>query len=450
MNFNNIFTPKKIKEKLNSLESENIQLIQKNEDLEKKNKIKLSLFQLKPIELEKIISEKKLAFNKENKKLENLTLEVNALDNRKKTLEENIKNLKSQIISIDEKINMESYGLYEARYSFTSSTKYKEKLNEIRKKQKEMIKNDSAAYIIEPMLLNNSKAKGRSMQRKNIKQLLRSFNIECEASINKITAVNIERIETRIRKSFNMLNKLNDPNRVKLSDEYLNRKFDELHIAFEYEQKKEEEKEVLREQREQEREEKKLQQEIAKKRKQITKDHQHFEQIQDELNKKINETTDSLEIKQLKDELEKIKKELKTLASKKLDLDYREGHATAGYVYIISNIGSFGKNIFKIGVTRRLDPIERVNELGSASVPFKFDVHALIFSENAYKLETELHERFDKNRINKVNKRKEYFDITLDEIKEVLSKYPSLTFDFHEIPEAIEYRDTQKLINKII
>ena len=83
-------------------------------------------------------------------------------------------------------------------------------------------------------------------------------------------------------------------------------------------------------------------------------------------------------------------------------------------------------------------------------MPFKFDVHALIFSENAYKLETELHERFDKNRINKVNKRKEYFDITLDEIKEVLSKYPSLTFDFHEIPEAIEYRDTQKLINKII
>ena len=122
-------------------------------------------------------------------------------------------------------------------------------------------------------------------------------------------------------------------------------------------------------------------------------------------------------------------------------MDYREENATAGYVYIISNVGSFGKNVFKIGVTRRLDPW-MINELGSASVPFKFDVHALIFSENAYQLESELHQRFSQKRVNMVNNRKEYFHISINEIEDELKKYSNLTVDFKEAPEAEEYRES--------
>ncbi|CAJ1187175.1 hypothetical protein CPR19081_DFPECDIO_01045 [Companilactobacillus paralimentarius] len=126
-------------------------------------------------------------------------------------------------------------------------------------------------------------------------------------------------------------------------------------------------------------------------------------------------------------------------------MDYRQENATAGYVYIISNIGSFGPDVVKIGVTRRLDPQERIDELGSASVPFKFDVHAFIFSYDAYSLEAELHQRFNDKRINKVNNRKEYFHVSIDEIEKVLEEYKDLTVDFNEIPEAVEYNQSLAL-----
>lgn len=140
--------------------------------------------------------------------------------------------------------------------------------------------------------------------------------------------------------------------------------------------------------------------------------------------------------------MQQLQAKLATIQEKKEKLENRAANPTAGYVYIISNVGSFGKDIYKIGVTRRLDPMDRINELGSASVPFKFDVHALIFSDQAYQLEAELHNYFDKQRINKVNRRKEYFNITINEIKKVLKEHKDLTFDFHEVPEASEYRDS--------
>ncbi|WP_225423586.1 GIY-YIG nuclease family protein [Levilactobacillus suantsaii] len=149
----------------------------------------------------------------------------------------------------------------------------------------------------------------------------------------------------------------------------------------------------------------------------------------------------------MKDEIAKLQEELSKYHEQEDEVDYREQHATAGYVYIISNIGSFGKNVFKIGVTRRLEPMDRINELSSASVPFKFDVHALIFSEDAYKLEAELHNRFTNRRINKVNNRKEYFSISIEDVENELKKYKNVTVDFKERPEADEYRETLALEN---
>lgn len=131
------------------------------------------------------------------------------------------------------------------------------------------------------------------------------------------------------------------------------------------------------------------------------------------------------------------------------DIDYREANKRAGYVYIISNIGSFGENIYKIGMTRRLDPMERVDELGDASVPFKFDVHAMIFSDDAPALETALHHAFEKKKVNMINGRREFFNVTLEEIEDVVKANYDKTVEFIKIPQAEQYRESQKIIEQL-
>ena len=139
--------------------------------------------------------------------------------------------------------------------------------------------------------------------------------------------------------------------------------------------------------------------------------------------------------------LERIDQEIK-------DIDYREANQKAGYVYIISNIGSFGEGIYKIGMTRRLDPQDRVDELGDASVPFKFDVHAMVFSDDAPALEAALHRAFDSRKVNMVNNRKEFFRVTLNEIEDVVKKNYDKTVEFTRLPQAEQYRETQMIQKK--
>ena len=127
------------------------------------------------------------------------------------------------------------------------------------------------------------------------------------------------------------------------------------------------------------------------------------------------------------------------------DIDYRQANMKAGYVYVISNIGSFSENIYKIGMTRRLNPQERIDELGDASVPFNFDVHAMIFSDDAPALETALHHAFENRKLNMVNSRREFFHVTLDEIKEVIKSNFDKTVEFIDIPDAEQYRVSKKM-----
>lgn len=444
---------KKKEEELQTLNNKQENIQQKIDKLEQKRQEKLKESEHEASEIQNKIDQ--LTANlKLGKNIKDLQPILTNLEESIKAKHEEIDKLKEQVASYDDQINMESYGLYTPHYSFENSLVYEEKLKEIRQHQKDLIKNDEAGTIFRPMTLDGSSSRGRSMQRKNIKQLVRSFNVECEAAINKATYSNMPRIKKRIQRSFDQLNKLNTPNGVELSVEYLQLKLDELYLAFEYDAKREEEKEKLREEREKERENKKAQAEIARKRKAVEKERakqaKHFEQAQLLLKEKMASVNkDDQKYKSLQEEVNKLKAQLEDLDKQSASLDYRENHSTAGYVYIISNIGSFGKNVFKIGVTRRLEPLDRIRELSSASVPFKFDVHALIFSDNAYKLETNLHKYFDNQRVNKVNERKEFFDITIDQIKDALNKYYNRTFDFHEIPEAEEYRKSLEIAKKL-
>lgn len=442
MPISDLFKGSEYRKKIAELTDQNQQL---RDQAEEARKTTLTLQQLKPLELAKMIADKETEIKLAAKKV---TAQKEKLAKINHDIGLEIKRLnatRSKLSDTEDEIMFESYGLYKPRYDFANSSAFKAQLEQTRANQKSMIRDGTAAVIDRPMLLDNSKAKGRSMQKKNIKQLLRAFNGECEAAINKVTKSNIETIEKRISRSYEQLNRLNEPNGVSITPTYFDAKIDEAHIALEYELKKEDEREQLREQREREREEKKLQQEIERERKKYEKDETHFLKVKKDVQEKIDNSDDQNEVDSLKAELVELQQQLDELKEKKEKLTNRAENPTAGYVYIISNIGSFGPNVFKIGVTRRLDPMERINELGSASVPFKFDVHALIFSDDAFKLETELHKHFAKQRINQVNSRKEYFNITIDEIKQVLEKYRTLTFDFHEVPEAEEFRESKKI-----
>jgi hypothetical protein len=148
----------------------------------------------------------------------------------------------------------------------------------------------------------------------------------------------------------------------------------------------------------------------------------------------------------LNKEIEDLHAKLKVLEAKKQSINLRETNAMAGYVYIISNIGAFGEGVVKIGVTRRLEPLERIKELGDASVPFIFDVHALVFSDQAFQLEHALHKRFEKQRVNKINQRKEFFHVPIDELQRAVTEEFKGSVNFELTPEARDYRESLRLI----
>ncbi|VTX51080.1 Uncharacterised protein [Granulicatella adiacens] len=356
-----------------------------------------------------------------------------------------ISNKRKELIDVEDEIEIQECAIYEPRYDFATSLQYKEELDEVRQYQKNMIKDKSAVIYSENWTVDGSLAKGKKMTNGNIKVILRCFNSECEAAINKIKYNNIHTIEKRIQTSFNILNQAFKTAKVAITDDYLDLKFDELYLGYEFEKKKAEEKEALREQREKEREEKALQKEVENKKKKINKEITHLQKLVEELNLRLAETKDENEKNDILAQLTAANQNIKDYTDEEKELDYRLENLGAGYVYIISNIGAFGKDIFKIGVTRRLDPLERINELSSASVPFKFDVHALIFSYNAYQLETELHNKFNKNRVNKVNNRKEFFKVSIDDLEKELMNYKDLTIEFTKTPDAEEYNESLKI-----
>ena len=375
--------------------------------------------------------------------------EVISLDTELTQKRNELARLNEEIAVANGNLNLQEFGFFERQYSFSDSTKYKDKLDSLRIQQKSMIKNGTAGRIINPMLLDNSKSKGKAMQNQLIKAALRGFNGEADALLVKVSVVNVDNKIKALRKVFEQLNKMYSRNLIEITYPYLDLKIEELRLAAEYELQKQEEKELLREQREKEREDKKLQAEIKAKRKQLEKDRDHFKNMVAKVTELLKEAKND-EVDELRRQLAEYQDKLSELDEIEEDIDYREGHATAGYVYVISNIGSFGEDVYKIGVTRRLEPLERIRELSSASVPFQFDVHALIFSEEAFALETELHNQLANYKVNKVNGRKEYFRVPFDEIRSILGTHKELTVELNEDAEAFEYRQTKAIESKQI
>lgn len=356
-------------------------------------------------------------------------------------LEASIVSKKSEIVQLDNEILLQEFGVYAPMYDFANSEMYKDELIVVRQKQKDMINSNTVCTYPENMTLDGSLAQGRKMIKDNVKQIVRSFNNECDAAIEKAKFNNVEAIRKRIEKSYEQLNKMNSKLKIALTPRYLSLKLDELNLAYEYQVKKQEEKEEAKRIREEQREAQKLLKEIEEARKKIEKEKTHYENAMKSIEKQIALASDE-DKEELLAKRDEIQKQLSKLEEDIKEVDYREANQKAGYVYIISNIGSFGENVYKIGMTRRLDPQDRVDELGDASVPFRFDVHAMIFSEDAPALESALHRAFDDKKVNMVNGRKEFFNVSLEEIESVVRANFDKTVEFVKTPEAEQYRES--------
>ena len=445
------------KEYLDNLEAEKNQeidkkLYDKKEELDNINEKLNKIEQEKTEEINQKLETKKQELSELDSKYEQLQQEKEArLNSELKFNQDRLDGVKHELSKLSEEletaredVELLEYGLYEPKYNFVNSTAYKERLDAVRKQQKQMIKDKTAAIAKKEISVDGDARKGRAMTNANIKQILRSFNNETEVIINKVKHSNLESSRKRIEKSYSQLNRLYEREFVEITKGYFNLKIDEMHIAYEYEIKKQEEKEELREAREREREEKKLQKELEREKKKFDKENNKLTDeiaaVKEELQTAHDEERAKLEaeIAKLQEALQKNNEEIEKIN------EFKEKPG-AGYVYIISNEGSFGKDVFKIGVTRRDNPEDRIRELSSASVPFRFDSHVFIFSKNAYDLESSLHERFDRQRVNKVNRRKEFFRITMDDVKKIVEENKTSVHSFVEHPDNEEYIDTLKI-----
>lgn len=365
--------------------------------------------------------------------------EIAKLTQQAQALNNEIAQKSAQVVNLNEYISVQDYGLYKPSFEFANSDLYKDKLKDVRDRQKEFIKNNVACTGNMGWTVNGNAAQGKKMVKDMQKLLLRAFNVECDDIVANVKVSNFDKSKERMIKIKNQISDLGKIMSISIRPEYLGLKLEELHLALDFAQKKQEEKDRIREERERQREEAKVQKEIEEARKKLEKERTHYQNALTALNEQIIQNGSSPELLEKRDKLM-----LQIADAQKAieNVDYREANKRAGYVYIISNIGAFGENVYKIGMTRRLEPMDRINELGDASVPFNFDVHALIFADDAPGLEAALHTAFESKKVNKINGRREFFRVSLDEIKAVVRANFDKTVEWTDVAEADQYRQS--------
>lgn len=323
-----------------------------------------------------------------------------------------------------------------------SSEELKNELATLKLEQKKFIQDDNAINNIQ------TKYTEKAVEKNNKKQLLTCFETECNSIFKSLKSNNIDKSREKLIKTFNNLNNIFKTDNINLSDEFLNLKLKEFNFLVEIAKKQQEEKENQKFIREQMVEEEKVRKEIEREKSKIEKEEKQFTNEMSKMMIYLQKTNSEVEKQIYADKIKELEEKIKLLEKDKENVLQRETNTRAGFVYIISNIGSFGENVFKIGMTRRLEPMERIAELSSASVPFPFDVHALIFSDDAPSLENSLHKYFENKSVNKVNLRKEFFKIDIGELKEYILKNLGLSINFIDIPEAEQYRESLKILER--
>lgn len=336
------------------------------------------------------------------------------------------------VVETREAAILQEVGIYDYRHPLSDAVAYQQALDRLQASIKAATKRDGGAILATTdWRVNGSDQEGRKMVQDFSKLMLRAFNAEADTLVRSLKPYKLDSALERLRKVVEIIKRLGATMQIRISPAYYQLRMDELALTADFLQKQAEEKEAERQERERLREERKAQQEIERERAKLEKEKQHY-----------SNALATLEAKGDLEGAQRLREQLADVDQAIESVDARAANIRAGYVYVISNIGSFGENMVKVGMTRRLDPMDRIRELSDASVPFNFDVHALFFSNDAVGIESAMHERLADLRVNTINRRREFFMAAPLEVRAHLKELAGELLEFREIAEALEYRQT--------
>ena len=326
-------------------------------------------------------------------------------------------------------VKLEEAGFTEYDHPAKDSVELAAALRDLRKDVQMAVRSYSAVESLDDFEPPHTKSGRNKLAKDSARLALMAFNSQVDSIIEAASARNYEASLAKIFKAAEVVERQCTVTGVRIKPNYVELRARELQLAVDHLKAKQLEKELEKERKAELREQAKAERELQAERERLEKERQHYLNVL----KTVEEIGDEAETARLKQQIIEIEKGIN-------DVEKREANIRAGYVYVISNIGSFGERMVKIGMTRRLDPMDRVRELGDASVPFNFDVHALFFSDDAVSVETELHHRFADKRVNRINARREFFYATPAEVREALKDIAGNLLEFTEEPEAEQYR----------
>jgi Domain of unknown function (DUF4041)/Meiotically up-regulated gene 113 len=354
------------------------------------------------------------------------------LQNQCDQLQSQLVSAESRLVETDEIHMLQEMGLYQFKHRLEDAVAYKSALSQLRDNIKSLARNDSAVTSNVSWSIGNDAKAGAKMAKDVSKLMLRAYNAEAENIVRTLRPYSLESAKDRLTKAKDTIAKLGAILQIQISDQFHAQRMYELELTADFLVKQEQEKERIREERERQREDEKAAKEFAAEKARLEKERSHYLAAL----AKLPEDADPGAREELQERLLEIDQSIK-------GVEEREANVRAGYVYVISNRGAFGEHVVKVGLTRRLDPMDRIRELGDASVPFKFDVHAMIFSEDAVTLETKLHQKLENKRVNLVNQRREFFYATPAEVRQVLEELGGeFLLEYNELPEALEWYES--------
>lgn len=368
----------------------------------------LELFQAKRkvAELNESIAELEKRREALEESFSNRKTEYEAQVNMVTQKQQEIKAANDELAQLKDEINginvMEEYAIpryKEAKVQLEKDREEKQRDIEFHCKYTDGEDKDGLWWIESPYTLNNSASKGKSMQKTYGEGLIYALNAYLDSKEKSVTYYSLNKTIDAISKKFNMYQKKAENIGLSLNSDYVSTRIDIMKLNLAIKQKEKEEKERIREEKQRMREEEKLAQEIAKIRANINADRLRYD-------KALGKATTEQERQEIKNHLAEIDK-------REQDINYREQHSRSGWLYVIDTPAMPG--ICKLGCTRRIDPLQRVAELSSASVPFPFICRAVVFSDDVFDIETKIHNYFNDKRVNKENLHKEFFAITPNE-----------------------------------
>lgn len=348
--------------------------------------------------------------------------------------ERELEGLRRQALDVRNAIDVQEFGLYDFEHPAEASARLGADLSAVRVAIRNCVTGKRATSAVSNFTFNNSAAKGRQFISEMSKMMLAAYNAEAENAIKTVKAGGLSTAKARLEKAAERVSKNGQMISLSITGEYHRLRTQELELAARHLAALQAEKEVERAHREELREAKRAEEELRREREKLDKEREHYANALAALEAR----GDDAGAAELRAKLEEIDRSI-------ADVDYRAANVRAGYVYVISNLGSMGERVVKIGMTRRLDPMDRIRELSDASVPFNFDVHALFFSEDAYGIEAMLHRAFANQRVNRINLRREFFYATPAEVLDALREHNVAVVEYRTEAMADEYRASREI-----